>query len=162
MDEVIIQYMTTTGLHKHESFEVNSKDIFLDLRDIAVIDLTPLIWCVKLEELNLRNNKIQSVDLSPLRKCLGLQALRLDRNLLFELDLSPLNHCIDLEEIYLTHNLFKQVDLSPLFFCPRLKVLELETSVVLSADIQLRSNGTWPKVLLDKFHRIQWQVDDAA
>jgi hypothetical protein len=40
--------------------------------------------------------------------------------------------------------------------------LELETSVVLNADIQLRSNGTWPKVLLDKFHRIQWQVDDTA
>ncbi|MGY5861200.1 MAG: hypothetical protein RTU09_02325 [Candidatus Thorarchaeota archaeon] len=162
MDEIIIQYMTTSGLHKHESYDINSKDIFLDLRDIAVIDLTPLIWCLKLEELNLRNNKIQSIDLTPLRKCLALQALRLDRNLIYEIDLSPLNHCIDLEEIYLSHNLFKQVDLSPLFFCPRLKILELEASVVLNADIQLRSNGTWPMVLLDKFHRIHWQVDDAA
>ncbi|MHA2385540.1 MAG: leucine-rich repeat domain-containing protein, partial [Candidatus Thorarchaeota archaeon] len=111
-----------------------------------------------LEDLTIRNNKLKEIDLSPLSKCPTLQALRLNNNLLEKLDLSPLAECSMLEELSIQGNRLKRIDISPLFECHALKELKHDTSITLLADLTLKSVGSWPNVLMDRFHRILWKV----
>ena len=159
MDEIIVRYVTTAGLEREERIRAEETGINLDLRDIVSIDLLPLIWCSRLESLTLRYNKLTEVDLSPLSKCHRLRSLSLSHNLLKDIDLNPVGECPDLEDLNLEHNDLKRVNLSPLFQCTKLLELRLDPTAVITADIYLRSVGSWPEVLLDRYHRILWTYD---
>ncbi|MHA2386951.1 MAG: hypothetical protein ACXAEE_12145 [Candidatus Thorarchaeota archaeon] len=158
MAEIHVWYVNSTGQEKSISVESSERCVNLDLRDMISVDLLPLIWCRNLEDLTVRNNKLKEIDLSPLSKCPTIQALRLNNNLLEKLNLSPLAECSMLEELSIQENRFKRVDISPLFECHALKELNHDTSVTLLADLTLKSVGSWPNVLMDRFHRILWKV----
>ena len=161
MVQVFISYVTGTGLEKSLEVEASDTYVNLDLRDIASIDLLPLIWCTNLQDLSIRNNKLTYVDLSPLSKCTELQSLRLGNNELGEVDLTPLENCSKLAELALQGNRLKRVDISPLFHCPHLTELRLDDSTTLTADLTLKSVGSWPEVLVERFHRILWKVPES-
>ncbi len=159
MDEIIVRYVTTAGLEREERIRTEETDINLDLRDMVSVGLLPLIWCSRLESLTLRHNKLTEVDFSPLSKCRRLRSLSLSHNLLRDIDLNPVGECPDLEVLDLELNNLKRVNLSPLFQCTKLLELKLDSTVVVTADIFLRSVGSWPEVLLDRYHRILWTYD---
>jgi len=160
VSEIFIRYVTTNGLEKTTRFKTDEKGINLDLRNIAQVDLLPLIWCEDLETLCLRNNSITEIDLSPLEKCgKNLKSVRLGHNRLQEIDLEPLSACPNLEEISLEDNRLKRVDLTPLFHCSNLKEIKIDDDVGLTADLLLRSVGSWPEVLIEQYHRILWKAD---
>jgi Leucine-rich repeat (LRR) protein len=162
MPEIFIPYTTATGLEKR--LKVNPEEICinLDLRDIATIDLLPLAWCSKLEDLNIRNNQLTEIDLSPLEKCSKLRVLRLNNNLLQTVDLAPLENCSNLIELALNANKIRRLDISPLFHCHNLVDLNLDDTTSLLADLTLKSVGSWPDVLVERFHRILWKVPEEA
>ena len=161
--EIFIRYITTNGLEKTTRFNSDETGINLDLRNMAQVDLLPLIWCEKIETLCLRNNSLTEVDLSPLEKCgKNLKAVRLSHNRLQEIDLEPLSCCPNLEEVSLLENRLKRVDLSPLFQCPKLKELKIDDDVGLTADLLLRSVGSWPEVLIEQYHRILWKANSTT
>jgi len=160
MPEIHILYRTATGLEKKLKVNADETSINLDLRDIASVDLSPLAWCSKLEDLSLRNNQITEIDLSSLSKCSNLQALRLNNNLLEKLDLTPLEDCSNLVELAINGNKIPRIDISPLFHCPKLTDLKLDETTSLLADLTLKSGGSWPKVLVERFHRILWKVPE--
>jgi len=160
VSEIFIRYMTTTGLEKTARFRTDETTINLDLRDIATIDLLPLIWCENLESICLRNNSLTEIDLSPIEKCgKKLRAIRLSHNRFQDIDLSPLSSCPNLLEVALDDNRLKRVDLSPLFECANLIDLNLDEEVSLTANLLLRSVGSWPEVLVERYHRILWKSD---
>lgn len=160
VSEIFIRYLTTTGLEKVARFRTDESAINLDLRNIASVDLLPLIWCENLESLCIRNNSLTEIDLTPLEKCgKNLKAIRLSHNRLQEINLNPLSYCPKLQEVLLDNNRLKRIDLSPLFQCANLKQLNLDKEVALTADLLLRSVGSWPEVLLDRYHRILWRSD---
>jgi Leucine-rich repeat (LRR) protein len=160
VSEIFIRYETTTGLEKTARFRTDETTINLDLKDIASVDLLPIIWCENLEYLCLRNNSLSEVDLSPLEKCgKKLKSVRLNHNRIQELDLDPLSSCPNLEELNLENNRLKRVDLSPLFQCANLNELAIDKDVGLTADLLLRSVGSWPEVLVERYHRILWKSD---
>lgn len=158
MVEIYVWYVNSTGQEKSYGVEADERCINLDLRDMISVDLLPLIWCRDLEDLNIRNNKLREIDLSPLSKCPNLQGLRINNNLLENLDLAPLAECAKLEELAIQNNNFKRIDISPLFHCPALKELKHDASVTLLADLTLKSIGSWPEVLVNRFHRILWTM----
>jgi Leucine-rich repeat (LRR) protein len=160
VSEIFIRYETTTGLEKVARFDITETTINLDLRDMATIDLLPIIWCESLECINLRNNSLSEIDLSPLEKCgKSLKSVRLNNNRIQHLDLDPLSSCPNLEELNLERNRLKRVDLSPLFQCANLKELVMDRDVGLTASLLLRSVGSWPEVLVNLYHRILWKSD---
>ncbi|MHA2066396.1 MAG: leucine-rich repeat domain-containing protein, partial [Candidatus Thorarchaeota archaeon] len=124
MVEIYVWYTTSTGQEKSCGVESTESCITLDLLDMVSVDLLPLVWCSKLEDLSLRNNKLVEIDLSPLSKCQNLQGLRINNNQLEKLDLSPLADCPQLEELAFQNNRIKRVDISPLFHCQALKELK--------------------------------------
>ncbi|TFG15480.1 hypothetical protein EU537_00235 [Candidatus Thorarchaeota archaeon] len=158
VDQVLVRYCTTTGIENTRRISINETTINLDLRDIKSIDLLPLIWCSKLRKLSLRCNQITDVNLSPLSKCKNLESLLLSNNLLEEIDFDPLSECPHLQEIDIRNNNIRSVDLSPLFHCSELTSLKMDEGTTLTADLLLRSIGTWPEVLIDKFHKILWKA----
>ncbi len=161
--EIFIRYVTTNGLEKTARFNSDETGVNLDLRNIAQVDLLPLIWCENIETLCIRNNSLTEIDLSPLEKCgKKLKAIRLGHNRLQEIDLEPLSACPNLEEVSLLENRLKRVDLSPLFHCPKLRELKIDDDVGLTADLLLRSVGSWPEVLIERYHRILWKTDTTA
>jgi hypothetical protein len=162
MVEVFIRYVTTTGLEKYEIFKASETNVNLDLRDIASVDLLPLIWCVDLEYLSLRYNSLSEVDLTSLAKCAHFKGLRLNRNRLQEIDLSPLSECRDLREITLIENKIKRLDVTPLFHCPWLREMELDRGVTLTADLMLRSIGNWPDILVERYRDILWKARERS
>jgi Leucine-rich repeat (LRR) protein len=163
VSEIFIRYVTTNGLEKTARFKSDETRFNLDLRNIAQVDLLPLIWCEKIETLCLRNNNLTEIDLSPLEKSgKNLKAVRLSHNRLQEIDLEPLSSCPNLEEVSLLDNRLKRVDLSPLFHCPNLKELKINDDVGLTADLLLRSVGSWPEVLIERYHRILWKANRTA
>lgn len=158
MEEIRIPCMTFSGRHFSEQYSTKVTRIILDLRDIAVVELAALAWCLDLEELNLRGNELQGVDLTPLRKCTKLRSLRLNHNHIHSLDLYPLNNCFELRELSLEHNQIESIDITPLFFCPYLQKMTIDNDVVLSADAALREEGAnWSDALVDVYDKIQWQ-----
>ncbi len=157
MDEIIVRYTTTTGVEKAERISVTESRINLDLRETKTVDLLPLIWCTELEELSLRYNKLETIDLSPLSRCPKFRALWLNNNELRELDLTPLAECQQLEEIHLCNNAIKRLDISPLFQCASLQELDIDPDVTLFAEVFLRSVGSWPDVLVERWHQIIWR-----
>ena len=160
VSEIFIHYLTTTGLEKSATFSADETVINLDLRDIASVDLLPLIWCENLESLCLRNNSLTEVDLSPLEKCgKNLKVVSLSHNRIQEMNLDPLSSCPNLLEVSLEDNRIKRIDLSPLFQCANLTELNLDQEVSLTADLLLRSVGSWPEVLVERYHRILWKSD---
>ena len=136
VSDIFIHYLTTTGLEKSVKLRSDETVINLDLRDMVSVDLLPLIWCENLESLFLRNNVLTEVDLSPLEKC--------GKNL---------------KVLNLNDNRLKRIDLSPLFECANLAELGLDEEVSLTADLLLRSVGSWPEVLVERYHRILWKSD---
>jgi Leucine-rich repeat (LRR) protein len=160
VSEIFIRYETTTGLEKTARFSTDETTISLDLRDMVSVDLLPIIWCESLEYLCLRNNSLIEIDLTPLEKCgKNLRSIRLNNNRIQELDLDPLGSCPNLEELNLENNRLKRVDLSPLFQCANLKELVMDREVGLTADLLLRSVGSWPEVLVNLYHRILWKAN---
>ncbi|TFF92581.1 leucine-rich repeat domain-containing protein [Candidatus Thorarchaeota archaeon] len=155
--EVFIRYVTTTGLEKTARFSSDTTCVNLELRDMVSVDLLPLIWCTNLQVLSIRNNSLTEVDLSALERCKNLRVLRLGNNRLQEIDLDPLAACTDLEEVCMENNRLKIVDLSPLFQCSKLLELRIDESVSLTADLLLRSIGSWPEVLIERYNRILWK-----
>ncbi|MFX0107795.1 MAG: leucine-rich repeat domain-containing protein [Candidatus Hodarchaeota archaeon] len=162
MTKVYVWYVTSTKLEKHIAVDTKSTCINLDLQDMAYVDLLPLIWCTHLEDLNLRDNKLQSIDLTPLSNCVNLQSLRLGNNQLESINLTPLGECSKLEELALKGNKLKRIDISPLFHCPNLTELKIDETVTLVADLTLKSVGSWPEVLVERFHRILWKVPETT
>ncbi|MHA2380576.1 MAG: leucine-rich repeat domain-containing protein [Candidatus Thorarchaeota archaeon] len=161
MVEIYVWYVTSTGLEYSLEVKASETCINLDLRDIASVDLLPLIWCTNLQELSIRNNSLVSVDLSPLSKCPELQSIRLGNNKLGEIDLTPLEDCPNLVELSLLGNRLRRVDISPLFHCPNLTELKIDDSTTLIADLTLKSVGSWPEVLVERFHRILWKIPES-
>lgn len=160
VSQIFIRYVTTNGLEKTARFKSDEAGINLDLRNIAEVDLLPLIWCENIETLCLRNNNLTEIDLSPLEKSgKNLKAVRLGHNRLQNINLEPLSCCPNLEEVSLLGNRLKRVDLSPLFHCPKLRELKIDDDVGLTADLLLRSVGSWPEVLIERYHRILWKSD---
>ncbi|MHA1902877.1 MAG: leucine-rich repeat domain-containing protein, partial [Candidatus Thorarchaeota archaeon] len=104
MDEIYIRYITTTGLERTAGFRTDVEEISLDLRDMESVDLLPLIWCVKMKTLNIRNNRLTTIDLTPLSRCVNLEALRLNNNLLSEINLTPLSDCPHMQEVDIRGN----------------------------------------------------------
>ncbi len=160
MAEIYIPYKTATGLEKHLKVDPEETHINLDLRDVALVDLLPLAWCSKLEELNIRNNQLIEIDLSPLEKCSSLRALRLNNNLLENIDLTPLDNCSNLIELALHRKKITRLDISPLVQCHNLADLTLDDTTSLLADLTLKSVGSWPEVLVERFHRILWKLPE--
>jgi Leucine-rich repeat (LRR) protein len=161
VSEIFIRYVTTTGLEKTAKFNTDTSTVNMELRNIATVDLLPLIWCKNLEVLDLKNNSLSEVDLTPLEKCPKLKALRLGYNRIQDIDLSSLAACPNVEEVSLEKNRLKIIDLSPLFQCPQLEDLRIDESVTLTADLLLRSIGSWPEVLIERYHRILWKTEPA-
>ena len=158
--EIFIHYLTTTGLEKSAKFSIDETVINLDLRDMVSVDLLPLIWCENLEALHLRNNVLTEIDLSPLEKCgKNLKVINLSHNRIQDLNLEPLSSCPNLLEVKLNENRIKRIDLSPLFQCANLTELGIDEEVSLTADLLLRSVGSWPEVLVERYHRILWKSD---
>ncbi|MFW9767255.1 MAG: leucine-rich repeat domain-containing protein [Candidatus Thorarchaeota archaeon] len=158
--EIFIRYMTTSGLEKSMRYDTDETRINLDVRDIAEIDLLPIIWCENLESISIRSNNLTEIDLSPLEKVgRNVKAVRLSHNRIQEIDLEPLSSCPNLEEFSITENRLKRIDLSPLFQCPYLKELNIDDDVSLTANLLLRSVGSWPEVLIEKYHKILWKSD---
>ncbi|MGY5858838.1 MAG: leucine-rich repeat domain-containing protein [Candidatus Thorarchaeota archaeon] len=160
VSDIFIHYLTTTGLEKSVKLRSDETVINLDLRDMVSVDLLPLIWCENLESLFLRNNVLTEVDLSPLEKCgKNLKVLNLSHNRIQEINLEALSCCPNLIEVKLNDNRLKRIDLSPLFECANLAELGLDEEVSLTADLLLRSVGSWPEVLVERYHRILWKSD---
>jgi len=158
--DIFIHYLTTTGLEKSVKVKSDETVINLDLRDMISVDLLPLIWCENLESLSIRNNSLTEIDLSPLEKCgKNFKVLNLSHNRIQDLDLEPLSCCPNLLEVKLNNNRLKRIDLSPLFQCANLEELGLDEEVSLTADLLLRSVGSWPEVLVERYHRILWKSD---
>jgi len=157
LDQIIVRFQTSTGLEQTRLIPVDEQAINLELRDIAEIDLLPLIWCKKLEKITLRHNLLSQIDLTPLSKCPSLEVVYLGHNKISQIDLEPLSDCSHLREVDMAHNLLSSVDISPLFHCSELKDLMIDKDVTLTADLLLRSIGSWPDVLVDRFHRILWK-----
>ncbi len=157
MDQVIIRFQTSTGLEQTRLISVDEQAINLEIQDIAEIDLLPLIWCKRLEKITLRNNLLSDIDLTPLSKCPSLEVVYLGHNRLSHIDLEPLSGCSHLREVDVAHNPLSSVDISPLFHCSELKDLMIDKDVTLTADLLLRSIGSWPDVLVDRFHKILWK-----
>jgi Ran GTPase-activating protein (RanGAP) involved in mRNA processing and transport len=150
--------MTFSGRHFSERYSPKVTRVILDLRDIAVVDLSALAWCLDLEELNLRGNELQGIDLSPLRKCTNLRSLRLNHNNIHSIDLYPLNNCFEIRELALEHNQIESIDITPLFFCPYLKILTFDDDVGFEADTALREEGTnWSDALVEIYDKIEWR-----
>ncbi|MFW9976943.1 MAG: leucine-rich repeat domain-containing protein [Candidatus Thorarchaeota archaeon] len=160
LEEVIIRFLTTNGLEKTQVIDIHETALNLELRNIDEIDLLPLIWCTKLEKITLRHNQITDIDLTPLSKCINLETIYLSHNRLGSIDLHPLSDSPHLREVDLRHNLLSTIDISPLFHCSELQELLLDPDVTLTADLLLRSIGSWPDVLVDQFHRILWKSSD--
>jgi Leucine-rich repeat (LRR) protein len=160
--EIFIRYVTTSGLEKTARYDTDETTINLDLRDISEIDLLPIIWCENLESLSLRSNNLTEIDLSPIENSgKNLKAIRLSHNQLQEIGLEPLRSCPNLEELTLSENQLKRVDLSPLFQCPNLNELKFDQEVALTADLLLKSVGSWPEVLIERYHKILWKSETA-
>ena len=158
--DIFIHYLTTTGLEKSVKLRSDETVINLDLRDMVSVDLLPLIWCENLEALHLRNNVLTEIDLTPLEKCgKNLRVLNLSHNRIQQIDMEPLSSCPNLLEVKLNNNRLKRIDLSPLFQCANLTELGLDEEVSLTADLLLRSVGSWPEVLVERYHRILWKSD---
>ena len=160
MEEVIIRYRTTTGLNQTRMIPVHETVLNLEIRNIVEIDLLPLIWCSKLEKITLRYNELTEVDLTPLSKCINLETLQLSHNKLTKIDLEPLSDCPHLREVDLVDNPLERIDISPLFHVSELNALNVDKGVTLTADLLLRSIGSWPDVLVDRFHEILWKASD--
>jgi hypothetical protein len=160
LDEVIVRYQTTTNTENTRIIPVDETGLNLDLRDIVEIDLLPLIWCTKLEKITIQHNHMKELDLTPLSRCINLEVLRLSDNQLVSIDLEPLSDCPHLRELDLSNNALRSIDLSPLFHCSELTELKFDDSAVLTADLLLRSIGSWPDVLVDKFHKILWKASE--
>ncbi|UCE11476.1 MAG: leucine-rich repeat domain-containing protein [Candidatus Thorarchaeota archaeon] len=158
MDEIYIRYWTTTGRERIEPYMTNRTEISLEYRDIAAIDILPLVWCKGLRLLSLRGNHLANLDLMSLASCPNLEMLKLSYNKLQAIDLTPLGQCTNLKELSLERNRFTSLDLSPLFECPRLVDLGMDDSIELTADLMLRSVGNWPDVLVNRFYKIKWEV----
>ena len=94
-----------------------------------------------------------------LKIIVNLRAIRLSHNRFQDIDLSPLSSCPNLLEVALDDNRLKRVDLSPLFECANLTELNLDEEVSLTANLLLRSVGSWPEVLVERYHRILWKSD---
>ncbi|MHA1771074.1 MAG: leucine-rich repeat domain-containing protein [Candidatus Thorarchaeota archaeon] len=156
MDEVILRYTTTGGFIETIHVDRTENHLNLALKDIASIDLLPLIWCTDLERLSLQYNRIETIDLSPLTKCPTLEEINLSHNNLREIDLSPLVGVTSLRELRLEKNNLRKIDVSPLFECPNLSVFRKDDFISMTASIFLRSVGSWPDVLMDEYHRILW------
>ncbi|MHA2144321.1 MAG: hypothetical protein ACXAB0_02645 [Candidatus Thorarchaeota archaeon] len=75
------------------------------------------------------------------------------------MNLEPLSSCPNLEEFSISENRLKRVDLSPLFQCPNLKELNFDEDVSLTANLLLRSVGSWPEVLIERYHKILWKSE---
>jgi Leucine-rich repeat (LRR) protein len=158
--EIHIRYVTSSGLEKSVRYDTDETRINLDVRDIAEVDLLPLIWCKDLESISIRSNSLKEIDLTPLEKVgKNLKAVRLSHNLIQEIDLEPLSFCPNLEEFSILENRLKKMDLSPLFQCPSLKELCIDDDVTLTANLLLRSVGSWPEVLIERYHKILWKSD---
>ena len=158
--EIHIRYVTTSGLERSVRYDTDETRINLDVRDIAEIDLLPLIWCEDLESISIRSNSLTEIDLTPLEKVgRNLKAIRLNHNRIQEIDLRPLSYCPSLEEFSISENSLKRIDLSPLFECPSLKELNIDDDVSLTANLLLRSVGSWPEVLIERYHKILWKSD---
>jgi hypothetical protein len=158
--EIYIRYVTTSGLEKTVRYDVDETAINLDVRDIAEIDLLPIIWCEDLESISVRSNSLAEIDLSPLEKVgRKIKAIRLGHNRIQEINLEPLSSCPNLEEFSISENRLKRVDLSPLFQCPNLKELNFDEDVSLTANLLLRSVGSWPEVLIERYHKILWKSE---
>jgi Leucine-rich repeat (LRR) protein len=163
VSEIFIRYVTTNGLEKTARFSSDETGFNLDLRNIAQVDLLPLVWCENIETLCIRNNCLSEIDLSPLEKSgKNLKAVRLGHNRLQEISLEPLSSCPNLEEVSLSDNRLKRIDLSPLFQCPNLRELKIDDDVGLTANLLLRSVGSWPEVLIERYHRILWKADPST
>ncbi len=160
MEEVIIRYRTTTGLEQTHKIPIHETVLNLELRNIEEIDLLPLIWCSKLEKITLRYNELVDLDLTPLSKCINLETLQLSHNKLTIIDLEPLRDCPHLREVDLAHNLLERIDISPLFHVSELSELNIDKGTTLTADLLLRSIGSWPDVLVDRFHEILWKASN--
>ncbi|MFO7836814.1 MAG: leucine-rich repeat domain-containing protein [Candidatus Thorarchaeota archaeon] len=155
---MFIAYTTAAGIERKAEFDTEEQIINLDLRDIATVDLLPLVWAEDLEVLCLRHNRIDELDLTPLSKCKNLEMLSLTDNCLKSINLSPLSDCPNLIELALNMNPLESIDISPLFECAKLDDLKVDDDVSLKADLFLRSIGNWPQVLIDLYPRILWKT----
>ncbi len=157
MDEIHIWYWTVSGDERRMSFDVTETEINMDLRDISSVDLLPLVFCRDLRDLSIRNNQLTAIDLCPLSNCKKLEGIRLSNNKLVNIDLTPLSDCTKLAEVTLRGNPISTLDISPLFHCPELREFKMDDTVIPTASLLLRSVGSWPKVILDMFFKIQWE-----
>jgi Leucine-rich repeat (LRR) protein len=162
LDEVRIWYWTALGDEKRMSFDVNETEINMDLRDISAVDLLPVVFLRDLRYFSIRDNELTQVDLSPFSNCKKLEGIRLSNNKLQTLDLTPLSDCPKLMELAIQCNEIEQVDISPLFHCPEIKEFKLDDATIPSASLLLRSVGSWPKVILDMFFKIQWEAPEPS
>jgi len=154
--EVVIRYVTMSGLENRLHVAQDDTRLNLQLRDIREIDLWPLVRCPRLKSLWLQYNSLRSLNLEPLASCTELEQINLSHNRLQTIDLRPLASCPSLRELYLDHNELRKIDVSPLFECTDLQVFKWDDHVALTADIFLRSVGSWPEVLIQQYHRILW------
>ena len=160
MEEVIIRFQTSTGFEQTRVIPVHETTLNLELRNITEIDLLPLVWCTKLEKITLRYNQISEIDLTPLSRCINLEELQLGNNRIKSIDLHALSDCPHLREIDIAKNPLSSIDISPLFHCSELQNLLVDEDVSLTADLLLRSIGSWPDVLVERFHKILWKSSE--
>ncbi len=102
--------------------------------ELQTLDLSPLGTCHTLTELVLHRNNLQEIDLSPLEKCPGLIRLDLSSNRLTQLNLAPLANHTALTKIVLTSNPLPEIDITPLFSCGVLRDFEVSSRTKLKAE----------------------------
>jgi hypothetical protein len=158
VDKIHIWHTNSAGDERSSPFDTAETEINLDLRDITSVDLLPLVFSRNLRYLNIRDNLLSQIDLTPLSHCKKLESLRLSNNRLVSLNLSPLAECPLLQEVVLQGNLLTRLDISPLFHCPDLREFKVDATTALTADLLLRSIGSWPQLILDLFHKIRWEA----
>jgi hypothetical protein len=112
-------------------------------------------------ELDLSHRRISEIDLRPLAKCENLEVLDLSHNLINEIDLWPLMKCRHLRQLRIRNNQLKRVDVTPLLDCPQLKTIDIDDTVEIVANYDMRTRrmrGLSLEELRSK-HPLRWRFD---
>lgn len=135
IDHHLDHSISLSNLHLHtvslgalaSPLAVRIRQLSLAANSLDTIDLTPLSWCTNLLVLSLNSNRLSTIDLSPLASCKHLERLWLHDNHLDTIDLSPLSACLSLRSLYLEDNSIHHhsLDLSVLYSTTNLRSLRL-------------------------------------
>jgi Leucine-rich repeat (LRR) protein len=121
-------------------------------KELASLDLTPLMTCERINHLAFEENALEALDLSPLASPSfnpEFRHLSLKGNHLTSIDLTPLAGLKRLGTLYIQDNDLEHIDLTPLATCSDLLILRLDGNPLVDIDVSPLFNLqflTWVKL----------------